>query len=195
MQFKFGFRMAQIKYLLFFLAVSSLQAKTLDLGDGVLVEYTAKGNPGLLVINGKGAKAKGFLKNENKTLNGSFVLNLKEFNSDIEMRDEHLRENYLEIHKAGFDQAKLVMNDVAMEDFPENGKWIQNSVKGMLTFHGVTKEIILQTDLAGVESVIKGKISFKIKLKDFNIEIPSFAGITVAEEVTIAANINNKASP
>jgi polyisoprenoid-binding protein YceI len=188
--------MGQIKFLcIYFFLFSTTYAKTLDFSSGVSVEYTAKGNPGLLIINGTGAKAKGFFKNESKALNGSFTLNLKEFTSDLEMRDDHLRENYLEVHKSGFDQAKLVINDVALQDFPENGKWIQENFKGMLTLHGVTKEVKLYADLNVVDSIASGKIFFKIKLNDFNINIPSFAGITVAEEVTIVSLLNNKVSP
>ena len=194
MQYGYGLRTALNSGLVLVIMTASAYAQVIDLSSGATVEFDAIGKPSMISIKGTGAKATGKLELKDGNAAGEFLVDLNSFTTDMETRDEHMKENYLETKKPSFDKAVLKINqkDLAEKVLPLKGKWSPKNLKGLLTLHGVTKEIPLTTDLEFDESKAKGKVKFKIKLQDYAIEIPSFAGITVADEVSAEVNIDNK---
>lgn len=194
MQYVYGLITVLNKVIILGLLTSTVHAQVIDLSSGAEVEFDAVGKPSMISIKGTGAKTTGKLEIKDGNALGEFILNLNSFTTDMETRDEHMKENYLETKKPGFDKAilKIDQKDIAERVLPVKGKWSPKNLKGHLTLHGVTKEIPLTADLELDEAKAKGKVKFKIKLQDYAIEIPSFAGITVADEVSAEVNINNK---
>ncbi len=69
---------------------------------------------------------------------------------------------------------------------PEKPKLSEQNFKGMLTLRGVTKPVEGKFSVGNKRDV---SASFKIKLTDFNVEIPKYLGVTVADEVNIDVKI------
>jgi len=153
------------------------------------VEFEAKGNPSLLSIKGLKGKGGGTLKFNNNSLSGNIIVALNDFDTDLDTRNEHMKEKYLETGKPGFDQAILKIDSVILpKDFSEKGNRIDKfPIEGILVLHGKEKKISCLTDLLIQGNDLNGKTNFKIKLSDFGIEIPSFAGITIEDEIVINA--------
>lgn len=172
----------------------SASAVKVDLSQGAKVEFDATGKPDMMSIKGTGAKAVGSLESKDKTVTGEFTVNLDEFTTDMDLRDEHMKEKYLETGKYKNAVLKINQSDVD-EAFPADGTWNPKNLKGLLTLHGVTKEVPLNCKLSVKEGTAKGVVDFKIRLPDYKIDIPSFAGITVADEVKIQVNVVNKVVP
>lgn len=144
------------------------------------VEFLAKGWPALLKINGKGEGATGKVLVTDNKANGSIELNLSTFKTGISLRDTHMKDKYLEIKK--FPKAVLTLKDV---ELPKKLKG-KTKFKGSLKLHGVEKEVSGKLAFKGTKKDINQvKAEFKLKISDFAIAIPSFKGVTVAEDVKV----------
>lgn len=143
------------------------------------VAFLAKGKPALISIKGEGVGASGELHEENGLISGEIEFELKSLKTGIDLRDEHLKNKYLEVDK--FPTAKVTISSLKL---PVK---INDSFKfsGVLNLHGVSQPIEGSAEVSGAASAQFIKSEFKINLSQFKIDIPSFKGITVAEEVLV----------
>ncbi len=154
------------------------------------VEFLAIGRPSALRIRGKGVAPEGVVtisRASGKPLAaGAVKFDLATLDTGIDTRTEHMKEKYFEVPK--FPQAELKFADLALPDSsPIKGKV---HFKGDLTFHGVTHGVEGDAELVEKEKNFVVDAEFPLKLSDFKIEIPSFAGITVAEIVTVTVHFD-----
>lgn len=150
-------------------------------------QFLAVGKPSLLKIKGEGGKPFGVLKGEGGKYSGEISLNLENFKTGIETRDKHMKEKYLET-------SKFAVTKISIEGFPESCLDKLEGEKsceflGRLNLHGVEKPINGKVTAMRSGANIKLKSEFKINLTDYAINIPSFAGVTVADEVTIQSDL------
>lgn len=101
------------------------------------------------------------------------------------LMEEHFNENYVESTKYPTCIFKGKINETI--DFTKDGEH-KVSVKGVLTLHGVTKEIETTGTL-----IIKGleifmSSAFKIKTSDYNIKVPSLYVQNIAELIDVKVN-------
>jgi polyisoprenoid-binding protein YceI len=150
------------------------------------VKFTAIGKPGFLKIRGEsvGKKPDGHIEFNNDSLTGEFTFDLKYLNTGIDLRDEHMKEKYLEVAK--FPTAKLVIKAIPIkaEDLDKN---IRKDFSGSLTLHGTTKEISGTADYNG--SAKKINAQFKVELSDFGIAIPEHLGIKVSKTAEVEVSV------
>lgn len=116
-----------------------------------------------------------------------FVVLVKSFKFKKALQEEHFNENYLESNtypKANF---KGMITDMSKVSFDKDGTYAVN-VKGELTIHGVTKSV----ETAGTIIVLGHSISaitkFNVKLRDYNVKVPSTVVNNVAEVVEISVD-------
>ncbi len=156
------------------------------------VEFLAIGNPSALKIKGTKAKVQGDVTLKANVISAKLKVDLNEFETGIEMRDEHLKENYLETHKPENRFALIEIIDMTLPlDYLKSSKDFESPFKGQLTLRGVTKEIIGKISFTPYKkgSLVLTTSQFSIKLTNFNIEVPSFVGITVTEDVNIEVKL------
>jgi polyisoprenoid-binding protein YceI len=155
------------------------------------LKFLAVASPGSVKINGTGAAPEGridFTELKDKIeVSGSLKMKLDTFTTGLSLRDSHMKNNYLEVSK--FPEAQLTLSKQAL---PKSGS---GPFEGHLVLHGVPKKITgtAETKLENGKAQIKA--SFKLKLTDHGIAQPSFAGVTVADEVSVetdfqAASLN-----
>lgn len=113
-----------------------------------------------------------------------FAALIKSFKFKKAQMEEHFNENYMESNtfpKANF---KGTITDLSKVNFSNDGTY-SVTVKGDLTIHGVTKNI----EVPGTISVSQGNINanskFSVKVKDYNIKIPSTVINNIAETIDI----------
>lgn len=162
---------------LFCLLVSSSNAALLDLkADQSEVEFLAVGKPSFLKIKGVTKALSAELDiNEQKLISGTLDVDLNQIETGIELRDEHMKDNYLKTRE--FPKAILTMKDLPL-DF--EGEFLAE-----LTLHGHTQSVKIEIS----KEDLKRQASFKINIQDFNIPVPSYQGITVAKEVTVTTKL------
>lgn len=142
------------------------------------VEFHAKGTPSLLKITGVGKGPGGTLKESASKVSGSLKFELSTLSTGIELRDEHMKNKYLDT--AQFPTAAIELDAVEVPagdgEFP---------FAGQLDIKGVKKPV------SGNAKVIRnstgGELTaeFPIKLSDYPIGVPNYLGITVAEDVKV----------
>lgn len=156
------------------------------------VEFMAIGSPSAIKIKGEKAKVDGVVQIENNKLQAVLKVDLNSFETGMEMRDEHMKENYLQTNKPENKFAQLEIQNLNIpSEYWKNNKELNLDFSGDLTLHGVKKSIIGKILLSPYrEKFPVNTISeLKVKLSDYKIDIPSFAGITVAEDVNITVKL------
>jgi polyisoprenoid-binding protein YceI len=126
-----------------------------------------------------------------QAFDGSLVVDLRTLDTGIDLRNEHLRENYLEVGKgAGFDTATL--SDINLNGFNPDAPSGKGSFTGLLSLHGVSKAVTGAVDIRQSGAGLRVKASFPVQLSDYSIRTPRYLGIgvkdTVQVEVAFAAS-------
>jgi polyisoprenoid-binding protein YceI len=157
----------------------------------VLIATTASGaakkvGPSQATFTGKGPA--GF-KLEGKTTeleldddgtNVTIKVPLAKLDTGIELRNRHMREKYLEVDK--YPHATLVAPRSTFK-LPADGQTSQGEGKGKMTIHGQTKDVSFKYTLQRKGAQLYGQGQVPLNLKDFNINIPSYLGVTVKPDI------------
>jgi len=141
------------------------------------VSFTALG-PGGLRIVGKTAdltvqEAEGEL---------TIRVQLAGLETGIALRDKHLKEKYLEVQK--YPEAELKVARSALR-VPEADGSVQGDATGTLRLHGKSKSepFHYQVKRAGSDYQVVGALHLNVR--DFDITVPSYLGVTVKPDVTV----------
>ncbi len=163
--------------------------------EGSTVHFLATGRPSLLKISGDGAAAEGQVSVQGSMVSGEMSFNLESLKTGIETRDHHMKEKYLEVGK--FPKAKLVFKNWAApaQLFKSvKGELKEVPFKALLLLHGVEKEVAGVMDMTRDNDKVHGETRFSVKLPEYHIDIPKYAGITIAEDVNVKVNFNGTLS-
>lgn len=153
------------------------------------VEFIAIGKPSLLKINGKGGKMTGKVEIDNSIVSGNFVVPLGGLTTGIDLRDEHMRNKYLQTDK--FPNAELQISELKLEKSPMTSNFITKGLpfKGKLKIHDTESDVEGNFDIESMEHAIVIKAKTKTSIAAHKIDIPSYVGIKVADEVEINVDL------
>jgi polyisoprenoid-binding protein YceI len=119
-------------------------------------------------------------------LNGSVAMDLSTIDTGIALRNQHLRENYLEVAKgAGYDKA--VLSDIRLHEAGGAGFAGKTAFTATLLLHGVTKGIAGTAEVAHEGASRRVKAVFPLELTDFGITPPMYLGVGVASRLRVTA--------
>ena len=119
-------------------------------------------------------------------LDGSLVVDLRTLDTGIGLRNQHLRETYLEIDKGpGFAQA--IVTDIDLKDLNPAAPQGKGAFTGSLTLHGVTKPVAGGVDVRSSGDGLRVRASFPLNLSDYGIREPRYLGIGVRNTIQIEA--------
>ena len=115
---------------------------------------------------------------------GTLAVDLRTLDTGIGLRNQHLRERYLEVDKGtGF--ATATLTNLALvglnPDAPE-GKGVFTAA---LTVHGVTKPVTGSVDVRRANRGLRVKALFPVTLSDYGIPAPRYLGVGVKDTVQI----------
>jgi polyisoprenoid-binding protein YceI len=134
------------------------------------VTFQAIGTPGFLHVNGAGGKVTG-------GPGGTFTVTLSDFATGIDLRDKHMKEKYLEV-------AKYPVATLKLATVPT----VSGAFTGTLTLHGVMKAVSGDVTLTPQGKRLSVVAEFPVVLSDFGIAVPSWLGVTVAQNVTVSVS-------
>lgn len=151
------------------------------------VEFLAIGKPQFIKIHGKGTPSKGTISLDGEKISGNLEFDVSSLDTEIPKRNEHMKEKYLEVGKypkatlelksakplKGWSLAKPELKDADFE--------------GELTLHGTKKPVQGKFTITDKSAA---SVTFKVKLSDYKIDIPSYLGVTVAEDVEVTVKID-----
>ncbi|MGZ3787341.1 MAG: YceI family protein [Bacteriovorax sp.] len=165
------------------LSLSSVAAINLENAkDAGETNFLAVGRPAMIKIKGKAPAPVTKVKIENNKMSILANLNLNNFDTGIGLRDEHMKEKYLQTKE--YPAAVLKIEKLNLpKGFEEKPMAIQDQTfEGVLNLHGKDQNVTGTFSLSDNLELIA---HFSIKLTDFGIEIPDYLGINVADTVTI----------
>ena len=117
----------------------------------------------------------------------AFVALIKSFKFKKALMEEHFNENYMESNtfpKANF---KGTITDLSKVNFSADGIY-PVTVKGDLTIHGITKNMEAPVTVTISNGKIAASSKFNIRVKDYNIKIPSTVVNNIAENISITVD-------
>lgn len=139
---------------------------------GAEVKFTAIGKPSMLRIAGKCPDLKfEHLESKGATYRLTGEISLDGCDTGINLRNKHMKEKYLETAKYPKANARI--------DVRYQGR----DCTGVVTVHGKLAEVY-NCEMDG------NVLRFKTKISAHGIEVPSFAGVTVADEVQVEADLS-----
>ena len=109
-----------------------------------------------------------------------FQLYISDFNFRKKLMQTHFNENYLESDI--YPKANFVGKVFALEEDSA-------IVRGLLTIHGVSKEIEANGMFIKNNNSIKISSEFNVKLEDYNVSIPTIVMYKIAEEILVNVEI------
>ena len=123
-----------------------------------------------------------------KTGDFVFKVNMKKFEFEKSLMQEHFNENYVESDKFPYSIFTGKIKNINSIDFSKNGSNLIE-VQGDLTIHGKTKKISQKGTLEISNNVITGNAVFMISLDDYKIKIPKVLFYNIAETIEITVNV------
>ena len=108
---------------------------------------------------------------------------LAKLDTGIDLRNRHMREKYLETDK--YPNATLVVDRSSIK-LPAEGASVQGTGTGEMTLHGKTKPVSFQYVIRRESGVYLAEGKVPLNIKDFDIFIPSYLGVTVKPEIETA---------
>lgn len=190
--------MQKIAILIFFFSSLSqflIASSVIALSAGKsLVVFNAVGRPSMLKISGKSSKTiEGSLEFDGKQMTGTVSFDVASLSTGISLRDDHMKNKYLEIAK--YPKASLTFTDLKTAALQLDNA----NFKGTLSLHGVSKPIEGTISVASKGDSADIKATFSIDLSEYKIPEASFSGITMAKQVnlmvTATAPIKAASSP
>lgn len=121
-----------------------------------------------------------------------FAVLIKSFQFEKALMQEHFNENYMESDK--YPKATFAGTITNLKDinFSRDGTYKAN-VSGKLTMHGVTRDVNTMGTIRVSKGMVNVSNTFKVKLADYNIEIPAVVKDKIAKEVEVTVDSNLKA--
>jgi polyisoprenoid-binding protein YceI len=116
-----------------------------------------------------------------------FAVQMKGFEFEKQLMQQHFNENYVESDKFPKAEFKGTITNNGEINYAKDGTY-PAKVKGKLTIHGVTKDV----ETAGSIKVSGGKLDatagFNVLLSDYDIKIPSIVKDKVSNSIRIAVD-------
>jgi polyisoprenoid-binding protein YceI len=170
-------------------AVAAPASFSVNLGAGTgKTEFLAVGHPSALKVVGKGSVPTGELILDAKKITGSATFDIRSLDTGIDIRNEHMKKKYLEVEK--FPNAVLKVTKLDLPPASGTGEFSANTLpfSGTLSLHGVEKAVVGTADLTRKAGQLNLAVKFGVKISDYAISSPGYAGITMADEVQITVS-------
>lgn len=121
-------------------------------------------------------------------LAGELALELSTIDTGISLRNQHLREKYLEVGKGqAFDKA--VLSEIAVADAAGTDFQGKTAFSGTLLLHGVRHAVSGTAEIRRAGTATQVDASFPLTLTDFSIVPPEYLGVGVANRVMVKVQL------
>jgi hypothetical protein len=123
---------------------------------------------------------------------GALIVDLRTLETGIGLRDDHLRDKYLEVDRGeGFESA--VLSDIQLGEVDAHSFQGRTGFKGTLLLHGTKQAITGQADIHRQGAAVRMEVSFPVTLAAYGIPKPQYVGVGVKDQVVV--NVSLVAAP
>jgi polyisoprenoid-binding protein YceI len=113
---------------------------------------------------------------------------MKSFLFEKALMQEHFNENYVESDK----YPKATFKGDILGFYSVNETTSKKQVKGVLTIHGVSKEITIEANMTKKDDIFLVEGDFMVNLEDFKVKIPAIVAKKIAKEIKVTFEFNHK---
>jgi len=110
---------------------------------------------------------------------------LSNLTTGIALRDQHMKEKYLEVPK--YPAATLTIARAALS-LPPSGQRVEGDARATLALHGQTRPVAVHYEATAEGSGFSTHGKFHINMNEFGISVPSYLGVTVKPDVDVSAS-------
>lgn len=114
---------------------------------------------------------------------------IKAFQFEKALMQEHFNENYLESDEFPKSVFKGQVKNPDILDFSKTGEILACTIEGEITIHGISRPLKTTADFKVGPEGIEAQSSFKVKVADFGIKIPSMVKDNIAKEVEVKIDL------
>jgi polyisoprenoid-binding protein YceI len=164
---------AAVTALVLGLASATAEAGTLRLAGVPKVSFFAKGSPGALDIEGKTSTL--VFTDDGTTL--TFKVPMATVKTGIELRDQHMRDNYVEVAK--YPEVTLTFPKADVKWPAAEGEETTGTITGSFTAHGATQPIEITYTVKSGKKGLAVEAGFPYDVTQYGIAIPSYLGVTI----------------
>jgi YceI-like domain len=116
-----------------------------------------------------------------------FALLVNGFEFRRALMQQHFNEDYLESDKYPKSTFKGQILNISSVNFAKDGTY-PVKVKGTLTIHNVSKDIVVPGSFIVENGKVSGKAEFNVVLADYNISIPSLVADKLSKTAKVEVN-------
>ena len=166
---------------LFFVVASNSQERYLTKNGAItfyskapMEDITANNNQVLSIVDASSGKM-------------AISILMKSFMFKKALMQEHFNENYVESDK----YPKATFKGSILNFDAINATASKFKVKGVLTIHGVSKEMVIEANFTKTAEAILAEGDFIVNLDDFKIKIPAVVAKNIAKNIKVSFNLNH----
>ncbi len=154
------------------------------------VEFFGKAVPTLLKVHGTGDAPHGKFEIQGRIVTGSANVQLDTLKTGIPLRDKHLKEKYLETQK--YPQAVFTLTRLELPAELGSPSFFKEGIpfQGKLSMHGSERPVNGQATIQQEADHAKVDAHFNVKIDEFGIAKPEFAGITLENNVDVKVSFS-----
>ncbi|HRI23092.1 MAG TPA: YceI family protein [Ferruginibacter sp.] len=116
-----------------------------------------------------------------------FAILLKSFHFERALMEEHFNENYVESNKYPKSTFKGKIVNISSVNFSKDGAY-PVTVEGELNLHGVSRQVSYTGSVIIKSGKVNATSRFSIKLKDYNVSIPSLVADKISEDIDVTVD-------
>jgi polyisoprenoid-binding protein YceI len=121
-------------------------------------------------------------------LAGEVSMDLATIDTGIALRNQHLRENYLEVAKgAGYDRA--VLSDIRLADADGESFTGNTAFTGTMLLHGVKHDVAGKMEVRAEGAGRHVRAEFPLNLTDFGVAPPEYLGVGVGSKLLVKVQL------
>lgn len=119
----------------------------------------------------------------------AFKIAIQDFVFPNSLMQEHFNESYLESEKYPYAIFQGEIENFSSIDLQTKSKVI---CIGVFTIHGVSNDVLIESDLQMIDGVVSIESVFDVSLKDYKIKIPKIVLYNIAEEIKVSVKASLK---
>jgi hypothetical protein len=120
---------------------------------------------------------------------GELAVPLDDLDTGIALRNQHLRDTYLEVGK-GPEYSRAILTEIRPTGFERTPPVGKGTFTARLRLHGVERMVTGQADVRRNGERLRVRASFPVVLEQFAIAKPRYLGVGVRDEVTVQVSFD-----
>jgi len=120
-------------------------------------------------------------------LGGEVAVDMRTIDTGISLRNEHLRDKYLETSK-GEGYEKAVLSGIVLADADSEGFSGSSPFTATLLLHGVKREVTGKAEIRPEGASRRVRAEFPLNLTDFGVSPPEYLGVGVGSRLLVKVN-------